>query len=257
MYCIRADYSYTWNNHGKSTNVTYNLSYDLQDDREKILNYLTANNNDGHDLLNELLNPAGSAYRELLWVFDHAYLAEESADEYLSNLGLQDSSLTSEDIIAVQKAVVWYFTNYKVGNNSSYNRKDSSSSWLYLTSDSGSTYRAISDIGVSGQDRNYEAQMLYDYLVEQAETNAGQYNASNNYKINTKPASVNTSGLEQQDGKYILDAEIRDNSTIVGPIVIDKNSDADYEIVMTVTNQDGTVINSSDYSFVDSRAKRK
>ena len=252
MYCIRADYSYTWNNHGKSTNVTYNLSYDLQDDREKILNYLTANNNDGHDLLNELLNPAGSAYRELLWVFDNAYLAEESAEEYLNNLGLYDSSLTSEDIIAVQKAVVWYFTNYKVGNNSSYNRKDSSSSWLYLTSDSGSTYRAISDIGVSGQDRNYEAQMLYDYLVEQAETNAGQYNASNNYKINTKPASVNTSGLEQQDGKYILDAEIRDNSTIVGPIVIDKNSDADYEIVMTVTNQDGTVINSSDYSFVDS-----
>ena len=92
MYCIRADYSYTWNNHGKSTNVTYNLSYDLQDDREKILSYLTANNNNGHDLLNELLNPAGSAYRELLWVFDHAYLAEESADEYLSNLGLYDSS---------------------------------------------------------------------------------------------------------------------------------------------------------------------
>ena len=72
LYCIRADYSYTWNNHGKSTNVTYNLSYDLQDDREKILSYLTANNNNGHDLLNELLNPAGSAYRELLWVFDHA-----------------------------------------------------------------------------------------------------------------------------------------------------------------------------------------
>ena len=251
LYCIRADYSYTWNNHGKSTNVTYNLSYDLQDDREKILSYLTANNNNGHDLLNELLNPAGSAYRELLWVFDHAYLAEESADEYLSNLGLQDSSLTSEDIIAVQKAVVWYFTNYKVGGNGSFNRKDSTSSWLYLTSDGGSSYRAVSDIGVSGQDRNYEAQLLYDYLVEQAENNASQYNASNNYKPNTKPATVNTSGLTQQNGKYVLDAEIISDSIVVGPIVIDKNSDADYDIKMTVTNQDGTVIN--DYSFVDSR----
>ena len=253
LYCIRADYSDTWNNDGRTTDVNYNLSYDLQNDREKILNYLTDNGNDGDELLKQLLNPSGNAYRQLLWLFDNAYLEEEDAETYLNNLGLYDSSLTSKDIIAVQKAAVWYFTNYRVGNNGSYNRKGSSSSWLYLTTDGGSSFRAISDIGVSGQDRSYEAQLLYDYLVTQAEEQAGKYTASNNYNLNTKPASVDTSGLTEQNGKYVVNAEISSDYdyNIVGPIVIDKNSTSDYSISMTVTNQSGTTIHSSNYSFVD------
>ena len=252
LYCIRADYSDTWNNDGRENNVTYNLSYDLQKDREKILNYLVDNGNDGDELLRQLLNPSGNAYRQLLWIFDNAKKKKKSADEYLSNLGLYDSSLTSEDIIAVQKAAVWYFTNYRVGSNGSYNRKGSSSSWLYLTSDGGSSYRAVSDIGVSGQDRNYEAQLLYDYLVTQAEEQASKYTASNNYTLNSNPVSVNVDGLPQQNGKYVLDAEIDGNYTIIGPIKIDKNNSTNYEISMTVTNESGSTISSSNYSFVDS-----
>ena len=63
----------------------------MQNDREKILNYLTDNGNDGDELLKQLLNPSGNAYRQLLWLFDNAYLEEEDAETYLNNLGLYDS----------------------------------------------------------------------------------------------------------------------------------------------------------------------
>ena len=65
LYCIKADYGETWDN-GRNPEgiVEYNLYYDLQKERQSLLDRLVDNGNS--DLIKELLDPSGPVYRELL-----------------------------------------------------------------------------------------------------------------------------------------------------------------------------------------------
>ena len=270
LYCIKAEYGEAWNPVNNGTIVEYNLSYDLQEDREKLMQLLENGNAEANDIVLELLNPQGEAYRELLWILDNAYIAGETdKDEFLSRFGVvkdeygyynentnapYDYILTDDDIKAVQSAAIWHFTNYAVDGNTTYNQ-EGKSEWLTITED-GQTYENLSEItkfeSEEGANRNEQASLLYDYLVQQAIANAHIYNEDNNYKLEGS-VSVNTSGLTQNsEGEYILLANKVDSNFIIGPIKIDKNTDSSFDISLSVTDQNGDIISPSGYTFTDS-----
>ena len=257
LYCIKAEYGTTWQNAQKPTDIVeYNLSYNLQKDREEILAKLV-DNETTDDVIKELLDPEGSAYREILWILDNVYIpGTTDKTEYLKKAGIDtdwysEYPLTDADIKAVEKMAIWYFTNYKIDNDSNYD-KTTNTDWLQITTNGGLSYTNLSQLThmqtEEGEDRNKQAEILYKYLVSSAQSGASNYTSENNYTI-SKPVSVNTSGLTKVDNKYQLKMTRNGENYIVGPIIIDKNNDLQYEIAMTVTNQSGTTV---EYKYVDS-----
>ena len=265
LYCIKANYGDTWNANNSDI-VAYNLSYDLQEEREKILTLL-GNDVASHDVIKQLLDPTNGYYRELLWILDNAYIeGQTDRDAFIRDvMGIQydeeykvyyyqdentyeeyDYLITDSDIKAVQKAAIWYFTNHE---ETDFNKLDSTD-WLTITTD-GNTYTQLSDLTrpntSEGTDRNSQAERYYKYLINSATQNADKYTAENNYKISGS-AQVNTSGLAEEDGKYVLSSKRVNSNDIIGPIVINKNGDSAYTINITVTNENGETIN---YTFTD------
>ena len=282
LYCIKANYGDSWNTN-KDTIVAYNLSYDLQADRQTLLSKIVDNGKDIDDIIKTLLSESGY-YRELLWILDNSYIEGQTDKiEFLSNIGINyDSSegayyydpidgydysnlvspngyteanlITDADIKAVQRAAIWYYTNYLADQTQDaiFNQK-SKTDWLTISTD-GSTYQQLADYNKfestdNGPLREEQALVLYNYLIDAAANNASQYTSDNNYTI-TSGATVNTSGLTQNsNGKYRLSTTRVGSNYVVGPIVIDRNGSSTYGISIKVTNQNNSDIS---YTFTDS-----
>ena len=91
LYCIKANYGESWNNN-KDTKVAYNLSYDLQADRQNLLNKIVGNSNDADSVVKKLLTEEGH-YRELLWILDNSYIeGQTDKKEFLSKIGIKYDS---------------------------------------------------------------------------------------------------------------------------------------------------------------------
>ena len=282
LYCIKANYGDSWNTN-KDTIVAYNLSYDLQADRQTLLSKIVDNGKDIDDIIKTLLSESGY-YRELLWILDNSYIEGQTDKiEFLSNIGINyDSSegayyydpidgydysnlvspngyteanlITDADIKAVQRAAIWYYTNYLADQTQDaiFNQK-SKTDWLTISTD-GSTYQQLADYNKfestdNGPLREEQALVLYNYLIDAAANNASQYTSDNNYTI-TSGATVNTSGLTQNsNGKSRLSTTRVGSNYVVGPIVIDRNGSSTYGISIKVTNQNNSDIS---YTFTDS-----
>ena len=269
LYCIKANYGDTWNEN-ESKIVAYNLSYDFQNDREELLKKLVDNSSDADDVVKKILDPESGTYREILWILDNAYIeGETNRDQFIKDVlkiqydeeyktyYYQDGDnyeeyttlITDTDIKAVQRAAIWYYTNYVLDNQSSFNKKDSTD-WLTITTDGGNTYNQLSDI-TGGAERNKQAERYYKYLIEEAAKNADLYTAENKYKI-SEPAKVNTTGLAKDGEKYILQTKRIDSKYRVGPIKIDKNNNSLYDIEIKLTNNAGKEI---PYTYVNSNGE--
>ena len=286
LYCIKANYGDSWNTN-KDTIVAYNLSYDLQSDREILLKNIVDNGNDADDVVKTLLSEQGY-YRELLWILDNSYIeGQTNKIEFLNSIGIKydstegkyfyepisgydysshisgnsamfgystDHLMTESDIKAVQRAVIWYYTNYMQDktNDEVFNNKDSESDWLTITTD-GSSYQQLADYNKTtgeGIERFEQAQILYNYLIDAASKNASNYKADNNYTI-ANGITVNTTGLTQNSNKkYRLTTTRTGSNYVVGPIVIDKNGSLSNEISIKVTDQNNRDIS---YTFTDSK----
>lgn len=286
LYCIKGNYGDSWNTN-KDTIVAYNLSYDIQADRADLLKKIVDNGNDADDVVKTLLSESGY-YRELLWILDNSYIeGQTDKTEFLSNIGIKYDStenkyfyepisgydysshlsgnsitfgyskehlLTDADIKAVQRAAIWYYTNYLQDktNDAVFNNKDSSADWLTITSD-GSNYQQLTDYNKTtgeGTERFEQAQILYNYLIDAANKNASNYNEENNYTI-ANGVTVNTTGLTQNaNKKYRLSTTRVESNYVVGPIVIDKNGSVTNDVSIKVTDQNGKDIN---YTFTDSK----
>ena len=254
LYCIKADYGETWDN-GRTPEeiVEYNLYYDFQKERKSLLDKLVDNGNDS--LIKELLDPSGPVYRELLWLLDNFYISGETdITTYLAKAGIDQNffamynvptPLIESEIIAVQKAVVWYFTNYLLGNQEVYNNYKEGISpeetiypeWMTITTDSGNSYDMYSNIGdgEEGKCKNAQIVKLYNYLVDSAKEGAKLYTEENNYTIETG-VSVDTSGLSQEDGKYKLTMITKNTNYLVGPIKLKGNGTTDYKVELIMQN---------------------
>ena len=285
LYCVKANYGATWETAGgPSTVLDYNLSYDLQKDRTELLNKIVDNGTDIDDVVKTLLSESGY-YRELLWILDNSYIpGTTDKKEFLKSIGIEyDSELqayvynpisgydysthvsgnsmmfgyseahlmTDADIKAVQRAAIWYYTNYKQDptNNEVFNNKERTD-WLTITKD-GTTYQQLADYNKTtgeGPERFEQAQILYNYLIDAASNNKGMYTASNNYTVDGG-VKVNTDGLSaSSEGKYKLTTTRVGSNYVVGPIKIDKNGTIPYGVTIEVTDQNGNKLN---YTYTD------
>ena len=86
LYCVNADYGKTWfgtdgTQGDQSKILSYELYYDIQSERNSLLDNLQ---NDENDMLKTLLNPEESQYRQLLWLFDNFYIpGKTNINEFL------------------------------------------------------------------------------------------------------------------------------------------------------------------------------
>lgn len=266
LYCVKAEYGETWfTNEREEEIIQYNLNYDIKTERTKLLENLQ-NNNTANDVIEQLLTPGGGQYEQLLWILDNAYTIGSNLDEYLEKVGILkdedenmyynketnewfgEESLTEADIIAIQRMVIWYFTNGS--ENEVYNQTgENKTLWLNITTD-GTNYNSLATISES---RNNMAMYLYKYLISEAQKGASQYTAENEYKSETVPANVNTTGLNKKDGKYIVKTNRLGANYLIGPIKIEENSDLGYDIVITVTDQNNNTLNN--YTYVNEKGE--
>ena len=288
LYCIRANYGATWENQsagGPNKVLPYNLSYDMQSDRQTLLNKIVDKGTDVDDIIKTLLSESGY-YRELLWILDNSYIeGTTNKIEFLKSIGIkynseidayeyvpitgydysdyvsgnssmfgysEDHLLTDADIKAVQRAAIWYYTNYMQDQTyyAAFNNT-SKTDWLTITTD-GSTYQQLADYNKrtgEGPERFEQAQILYHYLIDAASKNKTLYSSSNNYTTEGT-VNINTTGLTQNtNGKYELTIKEVGSNYVVGPIKVEQSGTIQYgDILLKVTNQSGSSIN---YTLTD------
>ena len=268
LYCVRADYGQTWFTEQKDEEILeYNLTYDMQTERETLLAKLQDNGTDADDVIRSLLTPGGGQYEQLLWLLDNSYISGTDLNEYFTKIGIfsyeyegktyyykidEDGNkvdypngepLTETDIIAIQRMAIWYFTN---GGN--YDKTDEDL-WLFVSSDNETTYEQLK---TASESRHAMAMDLYNYLITGAQIGASQYTEENNYKVDGVPASVDTTGLELENEKYILETTREGANYLIGPIVINENNDLGYNIEILVTDQDDNLLTEdTDYIYTD------
>ena len=258
-YCLKADVGFEDTN----ANVRYDVFYDLKKDRGSLI----AQN----DLLNGLLadtstipTDSGSVgrYEALLALLDMLYLPGSSDESYKEELlnnvlkyAMNDMNkygsyidammaypLTDDDITAVQQAAIWYFTNY--GEQNGKFDKTDDTAWLCYTLQENGSYSPLTDynrVNGEGTGRSFQAEALYNYLIEKAKAAAPNYIQTSN----PTPVTLSTSTLnyEESGDNYIL-----------GPIHLDEkeNNNLDYELQVNVSNESGNI---SDYRLLDSNKR--
>lgn len=282
LYCIRANYGATWedqNAGGPNKVLAYNLSYDMQRDRQTLLNKIVDKGTDVDDIIKTLLSESGY-YRELLWILDNSYIeGTTNKTEFLKSIGIkynseidayeyvpitgydysdyvsgnssmfgysEDHLLTDADIKAVQRAAIWYYTNY-MQDQTYYAAFDNTSKtdWLTITTD-GSTYQQLADYNKTtgeGTERFEQAQILYHYLIDAASNNKTLYSSANNYTTEGT-VNINTTELTQNtNGKYKLTIKEVGSNYVVGPIKVEQSGTIQYgDVSLKVTNQSGNSI---------------
>ena len=230
IYCVKAGVGFS-NTHKRAK---YDVSIDMKNGRQRII--------DQHNnVLNTIVNGTIpykdgniSKYNALLALSDMLYLPYDSnttqsdKESLLKSAGinLTDSYImTDSDIIAVQQAAIWYFTNYykqdttadeykeTTEHNMKYDKTaDDDAHWLNYTTD-GNNYYTLSDYNKAtreGEYRNDQAETLYKYLIETAKANANNYSApeqgGESTETTTAPAKLETSKLNytMRNGKYIV-----------------------------------------------------
>lgn len=147
--------------------------------------------------------------------------------------------LTIDDIMAIQQAAIWHFTN----GGTAYD-KYGLASWLTYTSDSGVSYENMKGT-TSGakrqlEERGEQAEILYRYLIDDANKNGATYTRSTDSE---RPISTTSNSM--------LTTKIVGDNYIAGPIKLDKNNNTPYDIELNISNASNKPI--TNYTFVDSQ----
>ena len=220
IYCIKAEFGETWNDRetdrtgeGVKYNWSKNLNKDIGTTPSKSVNDFWA---EEYPYLNALL-----------WVIDNLYVPGETDkiefleqadihyDEYDGYTYWQDknihnyefiagtdsyaNTLTDDDIIAIQQAALWFFTNY---DDINYNFV-SGKSWLRYTTD-GAEYKTFSQNVGAEQAREAHSYVLFNYLVDEAQE------ATKDLEKNTYELKNNTAKLwiATEDGTDIKEQPV-------------------------------------------------
>ena len=199
--------------------------------------------------VNALPNTNSNTYKALLWLLENIYVpaasnasteekeqAEAFKEQLMEAADIRNTYLTDEDIDVVQQLAVWHFTNngdpdYDVSAVETAGGDASFSLWINSVAGQNSGYGPLSDkTGEYGWERNEEAKVLYNYLVDTAEANAANYKvttASQPYELaNTTPTLQETT-----------------NSYVIGPYRINRISDTEGELEGVFTNGAGQRLN--------------
>ena len=242
LYCIKANYGASWesNANAKPENIVkYNLAYDLQTDKAKLEKIV---GDTAGSVVKDLLDE-DKYYNEILWILDNAYVSgETSYDDFMDKIGIgkttdglyynkqtldsyQTYKMTDEDIKAVQKVAIWYFTNK---DDKTFD-KTTATQWLNITvkdEETGETeYTSLTtSTGESkeGYNRNEQANILYNYLI----TEAAKYP---DY-VSSTIEPVRVEGTAQTDGTYKIETTRVGERYVIGPIVLKEGNSSEYKI---------------------------
>ncbi len=210
LYCIKAEYGESWNgqNGGPSNLVEYNKTYTVPLAGQTEL-----------AMANSVL--LGEYKNEILWLIDNLYVLGESSKkdfvEYLKNAGIiyeegygysyvpstvRDytdfvsttsflETVSEEDLVAIQQAAIWYFTNY--GENENIYNKTGKAPWLQYTNETllnddtaANKYPLLSS---TSQARAEHAAVIYNYLIDEA-SKVAETLGNNEYKLKNSTAKL-------------------------------------------------------------------
>ena len=260
IYCLKAGVGFG----DVKRRETYNVFFDMKTEKDKI----KAQNNVLKSIVEGTVpgnasNTTVNKYDAILAAVDMFYLpgqseekdktelintiieeAKQPSNPYKSVVELMEGyPLTTDDITAVQQAVLWYFTNY--GEENGKYDKTQDTNWLWYTED-GNTYKNLIDYTPNGLQpqydagaaRSYQAQALYNYLIKTAKENAKNYS---NPVSSEAPATLNTTALQYEE---------LGSNYIIGPINITQKAgnSIPYTIDFTVKNGDTAMTN---YKLLD------
>ena len=238
---------------GSPTLTEYTRYYDMKDPDNIPSTYQTA-----------LPDVDSNTYKALLWVLDNCYVAPktnasteernqaaeyrsillDAATKYALEQGNPDiesdyefSFLTDDDIDSVQQLVVWYFTNptgdYHV---------ETFNFWLNtVAGNENSVYADLSSETYfeNGWERAVACQALFDYLVQNAEAEAPNYNISSS-TITIAPVQI---------ANTTVTIETVGNRIVIGPYRLQENSNVNYSLTATLTDGNNNTI--SDVILLD------
>lgn len=185
-YCVRAGVGFSDIN----KKAEYNISYDFKTEKAAIAS-------SGNTVLQSIVN--NGYYNNLLALADLLYLNGVSTDTektaLLQAAGINEEDytahITDSDIEAVQQAAIWYYSNHddelfeRVFNNLGEDK----TSWLFYRtlqmSQEEKGYTSLSDYNMTfnddgekigdGKQRQEQAVLLYNYLINTANANAITY----------------------------------------------------------------------------------
>ena len=273
-YCVRAGVGFS-----DVTNIApYTISYDLKAERNVIAMY-------GNNTLKKIIN--NGYFNNLLALTDLVYLKGESSiaerTALLEAAGIYADNyeylLTDSDIEAVQQAAMWYFTNHddatfsQIYDNFGLNK----TSWLFYRtlemSQKGEKYTSLSDYnlgrnefgGQSGEglDRQEQAVLLYNYLINTANVNAITY--ANGTAVSRTKVTLYANATQENTQPIILIEKKQEIPGNYGIVLVKQdaegrqlNSQATFEINGVRRNIIGTLqiasnvqINASNVSKAD------
>ena len=197
LYCVKAGVGFRELSTDQTTGsskpaikrATYTTAYNLLRDKAELLSL-----KDTNKTLYSLVSTDN--YYGILALADLMYIPEKSTAQEkteLINAALKanninpanyNTSLTDEDVDAVQQAALWYFTNYDGGDSyTNVFNQLGKKTWLFYKTTTMSEYTSLQDYNPivdgnqteAGLDRDEQATYLYDYLVNTAKANIAKY----------------------------------------------------------------------------------
>ena len=256
IYCVRAEHGFfdAANNGNLPTETRkYDVAFNLKTQKDAIKAYY---NNDISGVLKVLED---GTYNKVLWILDNMYIKEVSSDEAKANLLKAASEyyfdkyakdnqlvisndftehktktcadyLNDADIDSVQQLALWYYTNADDSNyhHATYNPESPN---IALKSLADVTITPEGETGTNDLgNRYYAMRALYEYLID---------NAKADYTSSTE-----TNAPIELDKTRTLTKSRYNENTIIGPFFINKKSDLEYTLNLSIYDQDGTKITS-------------
>ena len=179
-YCVRAGVGFR----DTDAKAVYDILYNFKTDKSKLA---SANNK----YLNLLAGD--DVYYKILAMSDLMYIEGQSTEaekqELITN-ALKSAhidpdefavEITNSDIEAIQQAALWYFTNQddplydSVYNQLSDYTEVRYQEWFTYKIKGENRYKPLSDYGSSGEQRQYQAIAIYNYLINTAIANEQSY----------------------------------------------------------------------------------
>ena len=188
-YCVRAGIGFR----DTDSKAVYDILYNFKTDRKKML---PPEGDSNIGSTNKYLNHIASddVYYKILAMSDLMYIEGQSTEaekkELISNAliaaGIDPEEfpveITNSDIEAVQQAAIWYFTNQDDPlYDAVYDQLSDAEDVMYQQwfthkiKGKDTAYRPLSDYGSEGEQRQYQAIAIYNYLINTSIANEQSY----------------------------------------------------------------------------------
>ena len=231
-YCVKAGVGFR----NTGDKATYDVSYDLKEDRDEILQ---SNNK----YLKSIVSLDQDTYYNILGLADLLYIPgvsdEGYKDELIQNSGILQEEYPVEikdsDLEAIQQAAIWYFTNYddvlfdKIYNQ--YGKTGDNATWFtFKIKDSGYTYRSLRDYQnpeqtQEGEQRENQAIAIYNYLISEAKERGQEYKAGTAESL-TKITLYANSTIEETQPVITIEKEEPEGEYNIQLVKVDSSNES-------------------------------